>query len=628
MKNCRLLFIVSLLLPAGTARCQSSPTNPQTTRVSADVLLDRWRNAVRGSYKGDLHTVTITSSTHEAGFSGTETLVATAHERMRVERTKANFERTELVLNGDKVWAKDANGFVLELTGPDAEATISEYFEAAFPLLDSVRPCKDEIHNSTAAETTIEVTPCKGLPILYMLDSSTGLPNKTVRRVGSDVITTTFESWQNVRGVRIPGRTSQISGDERTLAIRELENTSTNTKVPPKLFTQPAAESDAVFMDGDVVRGITIQRISGFIVVPAKLNEVPLWFMWDSGASLTVLNQDRAVQAGVHPKGSSAVGTSGGSTGMSLAKDVSIAIGSALLRNQHVGVVQLSAYEAGLGFPFGGILGFDFTSRFVVEIDFEHNKMSLFNPKTFRANRTDVTLPIRIEDKNPFVSAEILLPSGRRVPGVFDLDTGETKGLFLNAPFVRNHQLLEAAENPNQKVGARATEQDFTNSVSVKGNVSEFELGPFSIKHPPTGFALEGTSGFVANPFYAGIFGNQILERFHIWLDYSRKELVLAPTQRINEPFPVPQSFGLLLIAQGTDLKTIKVVRVTPGSPAEAAGFRVGDVITTIDGTPTCQLPLQEVREFFDAEGQRAVTVNRNGTDIQLFINVKLAPIK
>src|SRR4029077_17284430 len=133
----------------------------------------------------------------------------------------------------------------------------------------------------------------------------------------------------------------------------------------------------------------------------------------------------------------------------------------ALLRNQHVGVVPLSAYEAGLGLPFGGILGFDFTSRFVVEIDFEHNKMSLFNPKTFRANRTDVTLPIRIEDKNPFVSAEILLPSGRRVPGVFDLDTGETKGLFLNAPFVRNHQLLEAAENPNQKVGSRATEQDF-----------------------------------------------------------------------------------------------------------------------------------------------------------------------
>ncbi len=116
-------------------------------------------------------------------------------------------------------------------------------------------------------------------------------------------------------------------------------------------------------------------------------------------------------------------------------------------------------------------------------------------------------------------------------------------------------------------------------------------------------------------------------KRFHIWLDYSRKELVLAPTQRIHEPFPVPQSFGLLLIAQGSDLKTIKLVRVTPGSLAEATGFRVGDV-TAIDGASTSQLLLQQVREFFDAAGQRAVTVNRSGTDIQLFISVKLAPIK
>jgi hypothetical protein len=119
---------------------------------------------VRGKYKGDLHTVTITSSTHEAGFSGTETLVATTHERMRVERTKANFEKTELILNGEKVWAKDANGFVLELTGPDAEATISEYFEAAFPLLDSVRPARTRFTIRQPPKRQLKSPPARDCP--------------------------------------------------------------------------------------------------------------------------------------------------------------------------------------------------------------------------------------------------------------------------------------------------------------------------------------------------------------------------------------------------------------------------------------------------------------------------------
>lgn len=628
MKNFCTSSLISLLLAASSAWGQSPNLRPAPPTERAEVLMERWRNAVKGSYKGNVRTVKITYSTHEAGFSGTETLVATADERMRIERSKKDFDQTKLVLNGKRAWGKDANGSLLEMTGPDAQATISEYFETAFPLLDSVRPCQAEIHDSTPTGTAMEVTPCDGLPILYTLDPSTGLPSKAVRRLGSDVLTTTFESWKKIHGLRVPARTLQVGGDERNLAIRDLESASINTKVANKDFARPEAVSDTFFTNGDVVRDIPIQRISGFIVIPATLNGVPLWFMWDSGASLTVLNKDRAAQAGVHPEGSSAVGTSGGFTGMSLAKNVSLAIGSARLRHQHVGVIQLSNWEAGLGLPFGGILGYDFTSRFVIEVDLEHNKMSLFNPKTFRSDDTGVTLPIRIEDKNPFLAAEIVLPSGRRVPGVFDLDTGETKSLFINSPFVRDHQLLEAAENPNETLGRKPTEQDFTNSVSVKGKVSEFLLGPFSIKQPPTGFALEDTSGFVANPFYAGIFGNQILERFRFWLDYSRKELILEPTQHMCDPFPVPRSFGLLLIAQGADLKTIKIVRVTSGSPAVAEGFRVGDLITVMDGTPASDLSLEQVRKSFDSEGQRAVTLNRDGTDIQLYVMVKLVPTR
>ena len=52
-----------------------------------------------------------------------------------------------------------------------------------------------------------------------------------------------------------------------------------------------------------------------------------MWFMWDTGASLTVLNRDLAAKLGVTLHGDLGLGTSGGSTGMSIVKGVTYKIG-------------------------------------------------------------------------------------------------------------------------------------------------------------------------------------------------------------------------------------------------------------------------------------------------------------
>src|SRR5262249_50880145 len=137
--------------------------------------------------------------------------------------------------------------------------------------------------------------------------------------------------------------------------------------------------------------------------------------------------------------------------------------------------------------------------------------------------------------------------------------------------------------------------------------------------------ATEG--GFVANPDYAGIFGNEILGRFRLWLDLSRKRLILEPNSRYRQGFTAPRSLGLLLIAQGPDLRTFVVARVRPGSRGEHAGFKRNDIILGVDGRRADGFSLEELQALFEREGEHHdVEVSRGGVTIPLAADVRLVP--
>ena len=52
------------------------------------------------------------------------------------------------------------------------------------------------------------------------------------------------------------------------------------------------------------------------------------------------------------------------------AEHVTVRIGDVELRDQHAGVLQLRGLEKLYGMPMAGLLGYDFLSRFVVDIDY------------------------------------------------------------------------------------------------------------------------------------------------------------------------------------------------------------------------------------------------------------------
>jgi hypothetical protein len=266
----------------------------------------------------------------------------------------------------------------------------AEAYQSSYSLL-----IPDRIHgkveflgsDGTGRLYILKFSPLGGRTITYFLDKSTFLPVKSERLNEEGVLLTTrFSDWHEVQGVKAPFGVRRSTGDAKYDTTITLKKVVFNLANTGNAFVQPLdCAFDMRFAQGNRALRIPFKRNNNFILVQGRINDsAPLWFILDTGASITVVNKDRAAQLGLPLLGDLEIGTSGASTGFSIVRDFSFALPGAEVINQRAGAISLSMFEAGLGLRMGGVLGFDFISRFVVEIDFGAETLNLHNPATYR----------------------------------------------------------------------------------------------------------------------------------------------------------------------------------------------------------------------------------------------------
>jgi C-terminal processing protease CtpA/Prc len=89
--------------------------------------------------------------------------------------------------------------------------------------------------------------------------------------------------------------------------------------------------------------------------------------------------------------------------------------------------------------------------------------------------------------------------------------------------------------------------------------------------------------------------GLPLLAKFRLIIDYPHNRLYAAPAEASARTSIEKDRIGLVLGKRG-DL--FAVAFVSPNSPAEAAGFKKGDLIATIDGKHINAWPLAAVVGF------------------------------
>ena len=364
---------------------------------------------------------------------------------------------------------------------------------------------------------------------------------------------------------------------------------------------------------------IPFELSSNIIFLQIRVNNSqPLWFVLDTGPQLTIIDAERAKLSGIKFSiVGKAEGAGGSPVDAGLAKDVSFSLPGLDFQARQTGIIPLSDLNRYIGRTVDGVLGHDFFSRFVVEIDYAARLINLYDPKSFQYSGAGESVPIELKDSGANVRARLALAERAPIEGDFRIDTGGSHALLLLTPFVKAQHILQSVP---KTIAAPAAGVGGETNVLL-GRIQSLQLGRFTLEKPVTSFA-QSTKGALSDKNLTGNIGGGILHRFKLIFDYQNKRIILAPNNRFTESFESDMS-GMVLIAEGTRLDSFKIFYVTENSPAAEAGLQVGDIIAAINGKPSSTLTLDTVREMFKQNGREVALDIKRGEKV-LQVRLKL----
>jgi predicted aspartyl protease len=336
------------------------------------------------------------------------------------------------------------------------------------------------------------------------------------------------------------------------------------------------------------------------VFVRARVNNSrPLWFIFDTGAGVSMIDARMAKSLGLK-RGDKAEIVGGGGTLQSTAVEgVTISVGGATALDQLIVVAPLDTLPHLVGHEVAGIIGHDFIKQFVCEINYDSKSLSLYDPAGYRYRGAGEIVPLRVEERDPLVRAALAFDGIAEIEGEFVLDTGSTSTLWMSKSFVAAHNLLEATSRHSvARFGAGLGGE----SKVIHARARSVRLGSFRLDAPVVRLSQE-REGFYATTPHAGTLGGEILRRFRVVLDYSRGRMVIEPGAHFAEPYADDMS-GIDLVAEGRRLNIFKIVQVSPDTPGAAAGLRAGDIVESIDGRLAARLSLDLITRMFTRGGK------------------------
>ena len=373
------------------------------------------------------------------------------------------------------------------------------------------------------------------------------------------------------------------------------------------------------FISGDNALKIPFELTGNLILLRARLNDsAPLLFILDTGATDTVIDSQLAKTLRLKALGRT-VETGGAGTASALIfKATSLKLPNVEATNLTLYGLPIDSLSAPLGRKISGVIGNDILKQLVVEVDYASEVISFYEPEGYQYSRAGDVIPITFESNYPFVRARITLDGRRVIEGKFEIDSGATNAILFNTPFVDRNRLLEGFSKSNQVrtggVGGSA--------VAFSGRVKSMSLGSFQLENLIARFS-RARRGDDASAKYDGLIGVEILRRFKVVFDYSRRRMMLKPNAQFSEPYEADMS-GLDLATKGEGFSVVVVNELEKGSPAAEAGMQEEDIITAIDGRPVKEFTMTELRKVFMQDGKEyLISLKRGQRELQTKLKLR-----
>lgn len=620
----RLIAVLSLLFITTALAAQTQSTSDRA--LTAPQVVSRWRKAVHLGKHAPLKAALLVSSSDEDGTTGNieEWMTSDSYRRM----VKRSFDDVEIVVTPHTAQRRDWNGFIRDLKGEELRRLRTAIFESAVlafgpPTLMSQAAISQ---SDDRKFYLLRITPPGGAPTTWYVDAKTWLPAKSVHPGEDSEITTTYSDWREMGGALTP-RAAHVEETDKPDYRWERTKLEFKSSLPATSFDAPKPGPSDTRLEPNAPP-IPFDLESNHIVFKASLNgRPPIGFILDTGADQNVINETRLADFGLKTYAKTITTGGGGSAEYSYAQGATFTLPGVELRNQHVAALDQSGLERALGVPLGGLLGYDFISRFVIEIDYQKKLITLHDPRTWKYTGNGAIVPLTFDMGIPFMDGTIAVATKRDIPAFLVLDFGAAETMTLTSPFVKANDLLKLAQtnaNVNRPAGL---ENQFFSQNNVRGHIDQLTLGKLTVQSIPVNLSVN-VKGAYASSSFAGTVGESIYRRYHVFLDYARSRVIFEPTAEAAKPFPERQTYGLTLIASGADLRTFTVTAVRSGSPAEADGFKKGDVLSGFDRKPAAQFTLGELRDWLTRAGEHhELQVARGGDNLSIPIEIRLVSI-
>jgi hypothetical protein len=418
---------------------------------------------------------------------------------------------------------------------------------------------------------TLHVEPAGGSPADLYFDAATYRLVKIAAQTAQGLDTTTNSDFQVVSGVTVPMRSIDVD-PQGTTTTTTLTSVQFAANVAPGALDRPPYTSRGTVTGTASIPFVSdIAGTMGHIVVPVSLDGKPTSLIFDSGGA-NFLDPGSVTRLGLKASGGVATGGAGTHEQMTAFARVStVDFGGARLSDQNFIVTALpfAILHIRKGVSVEGLIGYEYLANFRVTIRYADHRMDVTSFDA-PAPTGGVTLPFKSDGGHAYVLAEI-----NGVSGYFLLDTGNSGGVDLNAPFVQEHHLF-----PNGGLIYRTPGGVGGGFEETHAAAKSFSFAGLTFHNVPITFA-HVSAGFFATRGVAGNLGADVLSRFTVIFDYRAQTVTFIPNRNASLPFPSDRT-GLSLDQRNTS--GLEVVRVVPGSPAATAGIAAGDRITAFAG--------------------------------------------
>jgi len=367
-----------------------------------------------------------------------------------------------------------------------------------------------------------------------------------------------------------------------------------------------------------------IEIYNNLIVVPLTINdEYQLKFILDTGVRNTILIDKKfADSLGMaYQRKMQLVGAGDskpvdafvtGPVSLSLPGIKSTGISTLVLEEDFL---QL---EHHLGIKIHGLIGYDIFSRFVVKIDYFHEKITFFDPGTHKVKNRYHVIDLEITESKPIAKLNLQLNKQQAIQGKLLIDTGASHALVLHQ---NSSEEISLPEKYIETILGRGLSGEIRGYL---GRIEGMDFGKEKLSGVITSYPNESDFGIPKEMNRNGSIGGELLKKFSVIFDFLNSKMYVKSNRYFKYPFEYNMS-GLEFTAEGEGLNRYVIGNIRAASAASDVGFEVGDIVVSLNNMPAARLNLTKIYSQLNLrEGKKInLTVFRNGKYISRSFRLK-----